>query len=191
MTKIIRNSRPKLRSILFTILNVLFLLILSTLIVGCRSKEHAVLYKGQDMRQLVRAGMRLGFDIQENDNWQLMLNASEWLGVPYCYGGNTKSGVDCSGLSKALYRDVFGVNLHRRSIEQYNQDCVSVSKSKVREGDLVFFSSDRKKGNINHVGVYLRDEKFIHASSSKGVIVSSLTENYYKRIWVGCGRVKR
>ena len=65
------------------------------------------------MRELARAGLALGFDIEEHDNWRLMIESAKWLGVPYKYGGNTKSGVDCSGLTTAIFKTVYNKNLHR------------------------------------------------------------------------------
>ena len=190
MTRTIRTYRPRLKSISSIILKPSVCLLLLLFLAACRSKQETVIYKGQDMRQLVRAGMRLGIEIEEDDNWPLMIVAADWIGTPYVFGGNTKQGVDCSGLSKALYRDVYGKNLHRRSIQQYQEDSRKVSKRSLREGDLVFFAPGGDKNKVNHVGVYLRDGKFVHASSSKGVIVSNLGENYFQRNWVGGGRVR-
>ena len=145
---------------------------------------------GIDFRQLARAGLALGFDIDEMDDWPLMIESAQWLGVPYKYAGNTKNGVDCSGLNCEVYKKVYRIQLHRNSKQQYEKDCHSVSLKKLQSGDLVFFAPDAKKKNINHTGIYLKDSKFIHASSSKGVVVSSLMENYYSQRFVAGGRVK-
>ena len=110
--------------------------------------------------------------------------------MSYQYAGNTKSGVDCSGLNCAIYKKVYRIQLHRNSKQQYEKDCHSVSLSKLQSGDLVFFAPDAKKKNINHTGIYLKDSKFVHASSSKGVVVNSLNENYYQKRFVAGGRVK-
>jgi len=144
-----------------------------------------------EMRELARAGLRLGFDIDEDDNWPLMIEASKWLGTPYRLGGNTRRGVDCSGLSCALYAKVFRVKLHRNSREQYEQDCRSVGRGHLESGDLLFFAPNGKKKSINHVGVFLKGDRFVHASGSRGVRVSSLDEPYFQRTLAACGRVKR
>ena len=68
------------------------------------------------------------------------------------------------------------------------QDCHKVSKRNLREGDLVFFHNGRKKRIASHVGIYLKDNKFIHASTSRGVIISSLNEDYYRKHWLSGGR---
>ncbi|MBO4450990.1 MAG: C40 family peptidase [Bacteroidaceae bacterium] len=150
-------------------------------------------YKNVDMRELARAGLALGFDIEEHDNWQLMVESSKWLGVPYKYGGNTKSGVDCSGLTTAIYKTVYNKQLHRRSADQYIEDCRNVSRTGLSSGDLVFFvtsGSSKTPGNINHVGIYLKGNKFIHASSSRGVVVDDLNSTYFVQHWVAGGHVK-
>lgn len=146
-----------------------------------------------NMNELVRAGYQLGFDIKEKDNWQLMLEAASWIGTPYQYGGNTKGiGTDCSGLNLSIYNNVFGQKLHRRSIEQFKLDCKPIKQNKLKQGDLVFFSTTENKSidNINHTGIYLRDGLFIHASSSRGVVVDRLNDNYFQRCWIIGGRVR-
>lgn len=142
-----------------------------------------------DYRELARAAIRLGFDIDEDDDWSLMTEASSWLGVPYRYGGDDRRGVDCSGLTYNIYRKVYGINLSRSSSEQYKKDVRRVSKNELNSGDLVFFSTDKGK-KVTHVGIYLKDSKFIHASSSKGVVINNLEQNYYKRNFVSGGKVK-
>ena len=161
---------------------------------SCSTHRH-VIYKGQDMNELVRAAGRLGFDIEESDDWPLLIEASTWMGTPYQYGGNTRAGVDCSGLTSSIYKTVYGRQLHRRSTDQYALDCKPVRQNRLRQGDLVFFSTSSgtapSANTINHTGIYLRDGKFIHASTSRGVVVDDLTSAYYTRCWVGGGRVRK
>lgn len=141
-------------------------------------------------RELARAGIRLGFDIEEHDDHALMLESARWLGAPYRYGGNTRRGVDCSGLSCAIYNKVYSVRLERTCASQLAKDCRRVAKGSLRSGDLVFFTTSSSGREAGHVGVYLKDGRFIHASTSKGVIVSGLDENYFKKHWLAGGRVK-
>ena len=166
-------------------------LTLVLLLSSCRSSR-SVYYRDVDIQELVRAGLALGFDIEEHDNWKLMVESSKWLGVPYRNGGNDHSGVDCSGLTTAIYRTVYGKSLHRRSVDQYEKDCRPIRKSELYSGDLVFFVTSGKVSakNINHVGIYLKDGKFIHTSSSRGVLVDNLNSKYYLDTWVSGGRVK-
>jgi cell wall-associated NlpC family hydrolase len=102
--------------------------------------------------------------------------ADPWLGVPYKLGGESKQGVDCSALTKALYEQAFDVQLPRTTGQQVNRGR-SVGRSQMRAGDLVFFrTADQQK----HVGIYLDDRKFVHASSSQGVTVSPLRYDYWQ-----------
>lgn len=145
-----------------------------------------------DYNKLVVAADRLGLSIEYDDNHSLYLEVSEWVGTPYCYGGRSSKCVDCSGFVHSVYKKVYRINLSRSSAEQFKNDCWPISKRKLKEGDLVFFSSGKNgKGRINHVGIYLKDDKFIHSSSSRGVIVSDLDEYFYKSHWYSGGRVKR
>jgi len=101
----------------------------------------------------------------------------EWEGVPYRYGGTSKSGVDCSGFVGVLYQEVYQKDLSRTT-QELASTSKAVGKSALKEGDLVFFDMQGKKKS--HVGVYLNDGSFVHASSSKGVIVSNLNTPYYQ-----------
>ncbi len=133
---------------------------------------------------------RLGISIGKHDkeNLELFTVAEKWLGVPYRYGGNTKKGCDCSGFVSQVYKAVYGKSLERNSAAIRDKNCSQIRRSQLRTGDLVFFKTGSSR-KINHVGIYLKDNKFIHASSSKGVIVSSLEEKYYIRTYVCSGRV--
>ena len=141
-----------------------------------------------DYQELARASVRLGIDIDMKDNHALYVESANWLGVPYRGGGNTKRGVDCSGLVYSIYKKVYRKELQRNSDEQRKKDCRKIRKSKLREGDLVFFHNGRKKKRATHVGIYLKNRKFIHASTSQGVIVSRLDEKYWDEHWLNGGR---
>ena len=141
-----------------------------------------------DYQELARASIRLGIDIDMKDNHALYVESSQWLGVPYRGGGTTKRGVDCSGLTSAIYKKVYRKELERNSDDQRKKDCRKVKKGKLKEGDLVFFHNGRKKKRATHVGIYLKDRKFIHASTSQGVIISTLDEEYWKKHWLSGGR---
>lgn len=143
-----------------------------------------------DFRELARAAVRLDMDIDAADNHALFIEASQWMGVPYRAGGSTKQGTDCSGLTSAIYKKVYHKRLQRNADDQRSKNCKKVSKGHLEEGDLVFFHNGKRKRTATHVGIYLKQDKFIHASSSHGVIVSTLNESYYRKRWMQGGRVK-
>ena len=110
----------------------------------------------------------------------------DWEGVPYRYGGTTRTGVDCSGFVGVLYKEVYNKQIPRTT-KELSSTAKTLPKSNLQEGDLVFFDIDGKKNS--HVGVYLKDGDFVHASTSKGVIVSSLENPYYQRSFARGGRL--
>ncbi|MEI2739950.1 MAG: NlpC/P60 family protein [Chitinophagaceae bacterium] len=116
----------------------------------------------------------------------LLESVDEWYGVRYRTGGNTKSGVDCSGFTVAVYASVYGIMLPRVSREQYRTSR-KISTTELQEGDLVFFNTNGS--GVSHVGVYLGNNKFIHASVSRGVMVNDLFEPYYLKRYYGAGRI--
>ena len=134
---------------------------------------------------------KLGVNASSTDNARLYSECASWLGASYKYGGTTKSGVDCSGFVYMVYKAVFGKTLTRQSAGMLTDNCTKITKNQLREGDLVFFRTDGKKSSTpNHVGIYLKENKFIHASTSKGVVVSDLLQSYYVTNWITGGRVK-
>lgn len=140
-----------------------------------------------DYKALAQASVRLGVDIEMTDNHKLYISAAEWIGVPYRAGGDSKRGTDCSGLVSQLYKKVYHTRLSRSTDGQL-KETKKISRRNLREGDLVFFTSRASRKKVAHVGIYLKDGKFIHASTSKGVIVSSLKEKYYTDYWLCGGR---
>ena len=90
-----------------------------------------------------------------------------------------------------IYKSVFGIELERISSQIFKKNCEEISKSSLHEGDLVFFSGAKSKKRISHVGLFLKDGKFVHTSSSKGVRLDSLNSVYYKVHYVASGRVKK
>ena len=114
-----------------------------------------------------------------------------WIGTPYAYGRQDKGvATDCSGLVLVVYREIAEIEVPRNSAQQADF-CKTLKEKDVEPGDLVFFAtgSDRKK--VSHVGVMINKEKFVHASGSKGVILSEMSTPYYKRNFIKYGRVPR
>jgi cell wall-associated NlpC family hydrolase len=122
---------------------------------------------------------------------QIVNNAMEFNGVRYRGGGTTKDGMDCSGMVFATFK-IFDITLPRSSHEQAKVGTV-IDLKETRKGDLLFFKNNRRKSNINHVGLVISNEdgdvKFIHSTLSGGVVVSSMKEAYYDRTYVQANRV--
>lgn len=127
---------------------------------------------------------QLGITLPKTSNIAFIKAIVPWLGSPYKYGGNSKSGTDCSGFVSSIYSSFFKIELERTSLLIY-QNARKINKSEVKEGDLVFFKTDGKK--ISHVGIAITPNQFIHASSIKGVAVNSLNEPYYSKNFVAFG----
>lgn len=101
----------------------------------------------------------------------------EWRGVPYRHGGLSKNGVDCSGLVYLTFRDRFGIQLPRNT-KDLARTGTTVKPNERQSGDLVMFRINR---GLNHVGIYLEDGRFMHASTSSGVMISSLNDGYWQK----------
>lgn len=119
---------------------------------------------------------------------RLLEEARRWMGTSYRYGGSTRSGVDCSGLTSQIFVNALQIKLPRSSAQQ-SEYCRRIDRSELMEGDLVFFRTGSK--GVSHVGMYVGDGRIIHSSTSRGVIVSSLDESYYRRTYHSSGRVER
>lgn len=114
--------------------------------------------------------------------------ALSYLGYSYVYGGESPSGgFDCSGLVYYVCGQL-GYSVHRTASQQYKYDGVAIDKADLEVGDLVFFSSNGS--SVTHVGIYIGNDQFVHASTSKtGVIISDLNSSYYLRVWFGAKRL--
>lgn len=119
---------------------------------------------------------------------KIIAEARRWIGTPYCYGGIGRDGTDCSGMVMTIYRQVADIALPRNSARQ-QEACQPVSPDRIAPADLVFFSSKRSGGGVSHVGIYIGDKEFIHASTSRGVMISRLDEPYYTAHYHSAGRV--
>ena len=126
--------------------------------------------------------------VQESDiqNGRLYEFVDDWMGTPYQFGGQDKDGIDCSGLAQLLEQQVYNVNIPRSTSQQIN-----VIKRKYEEelveGDLLFFDYDGKK--FSHVGVYLQNGYYVHASTSKGVTITELHDPYTYKYFSRCGSI--
>ncbi len=122
--------------------------------------------------------------VENLTNLSLLRFIEDWYGTRYRYGGNTRAGIDCSGFTCTMASSVFGKTLPRTSREQYDKS-QKIPVDYLQQGDLVFFNTS---GGVSHVGIYLTNNKFVHASTSSGVVISDLNEDYYRRRFIGAGR---
>jgi lipoprotein Spr len=123
-----------------------------------------------------------------NDS-KLLETIESWYGTKYKFGGDDRNGIDCSGFTQAFMLSYYDLKIPRSSQDQYKQSS-HIKKKKLRQGDLVFFKTKGAKKGITHVGVYLCNNKFVHAATSSGVMISDLDEEYYAKRFVGGGRIK-
>lgn len=134
---------------------------------------------------LFRYSILLNVEVEVLQNRNLYALIQDWWGSPYQYGGITKRGVDCSAFVQNLAGAVYGYYLSRTAGQQYEQ-CKKISREDLSEGDLVFFNTSR---GVSHVGLYLHNDKFVHASTSLGVTISDLKEAYWAKRFIGAGRL--
>jgi len=144
---------------------LLTLLILTgVILVGCSSPS----------RQLGQPS-----DLDHPRRQQLLEQYSQWAGTPYRYGGQDWSGVDCSGLIQRIYSDLDGTSLPRTT-EQLARIGQKVPRHQLQPADLVFFKTGWKQ---RHAGIYIGNGEFIHASASRGVMISRLDTPYWEKSW--------
>ena len=128
----------------------------------------------------------LNLPVESSLNLRMIEFIDEWYGTPYRYGGTSKKGVDCSAFVNFFISAVYGLEIPRNSKEQYSAS-KKIKKRQLEEGDLIFFNT---RGGISHVGVYLGNNKFAHASTSSGVMISDLEDDYFASRYVASGRVR-
>jgi lipoprotein Spr len=127
----------------------------------------------------------LDVEVETITNNTLFAAIEKWWGTRYRYGGATEKGIDCSAYTGTLVHQVFGLVLARTARDQY-ANCVKLEKEELLQGDLVFFNT---RGGISHVGLYLGNGYFTHASTSIGVTISNLSETYWNKKFVSGGRL--
>ncbi|MGE5437322.1 MAG: NlpC/P60 family protein [Syntrophothermus sp.] len=125
--------------------------------------------------------------LSSNARDRVLMKVIEYLNTPYKYGGTTKSGIDCSAFTQTVYSDALSLPLLRTARDQYTQGQIIVDRTELKFGDLVFFNTRRVKPG--HVGIYIGNNCFVHASSKHGVIVSTLDMDYYSARFMGGRRI--
>lgn len=138
-----------------------------------------------DLLQLKYA-ILLDATVEKLTNVNLLKLIDEWYGTSYCMGGSTKNCIDCSAFTHIILQNVYNVNVPRTAQDQYKSS-QHINLEELNEGDLVFFNTNGGS-DMSHVGVYLLNNKFVHAATSGGVMVSDLNDSYWKPRYRGAGR---
>lgn len=112
----------------------------------------------------------------------------EWLGIRYVWGGNSKKGIDCSALTERMLEELYQQKSSRLVVGQFNK-CQLIDSSELTLGDLIFFKTHNKRKGLTHVAFSLGGRYFIHASSSRGVVIDHLDKNYYRKTYRYSGRI--
>jgi cell wall-associated NlpC family hydrolase len=176
-----------------TILKYLALGLCLSYLVSCKQKQSVTKSTDSEKKEHVSRSVKkqyadkLGVSESDIKNEKLYQFIHDWYGVTYKYGGKDKSGIDCSGLTSVLYSNVYKKTISC-STKALVGEVKKIKQNELKEGDLVFFETNGR--SISHVGVYLQNNKFVHASTKKGVMISDMNEPYFKKAYVTSGRVK-
>jgi lipoprotein Spr len=135
----------------------------------------------------LKYSIQMDIAVEEISNIPLLQKIDEWWGTPYVLGGSSKRGVDCSYFTLDVMNAIYNTSLKRTAAEQYEQS-EKIDWSDLKEGDLIFFKTDGSR-SISHVGIYMTNNKFAHASTSQGVTISDLSEPYWQKRLYSLGRV--
>jgi len=133
----------------------------------------------------IKFAQLLDMEVEEVRNVSMFKVIDEWLGTRYKLGGSSKSGIDCSALMQTFFISLYGIAIPRTAREQYGFS-KRINRTELKEGDLVFFNTI---GGVSHVGMYLENNKFVHASKN-GVTISDLYEDYWLKHFIGAGRIE-
>jgi lipoprotein Spr/probable lipoprotein NlpC len=170
-----------------------FILFLSSCLIftSCKSKKKlAKSSKNKTEKPSTKIAYKYAevMNVSKNDisNGKLYEFIDDWEGTKYQFGGLDKRGVDCSGLVYLVYQEVYGRNIPRTTYQQV-EAIKRKYENQLEEGDLVFFDYDGKK--FSHVGIYLQNGYFFHASTSKGVMVGKIKDGYNYKYFSRCGSV--
>ena len=127
----------------------------------------------------------LDASVEKLSNLLLLQNIDHWWGTPYSLGGTTETGIDCSAFTQLMQRAVYKTDVPRTARAQYDNS-KRIDLQDLQEGDLLFFQTVGR--DISHVGIYLTNNKFVHAATSSGVMISDLTDSFWQSRYRGAGR---
>jgi lipoprotein Spr len=188
----VENQKSKIKSQKpsTSVFRLIAIAVAALTLMSCSTRRR---YAANESAAAAKLSKQYGMQLTAKDNIPLYDACSRWFGVKYRAGGTTVNGVDCSGFVSAIYRQVYRADLERTVSNILRRNCTSIRRSSLREGDLVFFKTTGAANSKipTHVGIYLKNGRFVHASTSKGVIVSNLSEPYYVRTWITGGHVRK
>lgn len=170
----------------------LLIVIVSLLYTSCKSKK--IITDASKSKPVTsgsiteRYASLLNVREKELDNEKLYRFIDSWIGVPHRAGGMDKKGVDCSGFTSILEKEIYDRSVPRTA-KSMAESVKRKYEEELKEGDLVFFDFAGQK--FSHVGVYLHNNKFVHASTSKGVIISDLKDPWYYKYFSRAGSIKQ
>ena len=167
---------------------MLYLLLLSSLLTACGSIRPAPRYTDSTDAGAVVRELELR---RRATPHRLARVVDGYLGIPYMWGGTTRAGMDCSAFTRAIFRETYGVELPRTSKQMYSVGRAIPQGQDLKPGDLVFFKNTYSGPGVSHVGIYLGEGRFAHASSSKGGTITQLNNPYFQPRYVGARRVER
>ena len=169
---------------------IYFLFIISLFFLSCNSKKTITKNNIDDKKKqdvISRYALLLNTDKKKVNNQKLYSFIDEWYGTPYKFGGSDKNGIDCSGFANKFYDEVYDKKIPRTVNDIYNSSN-ELNKNELKEGDFIFFKIESKK--VSHIGIYLINDKFVHASTKKGIMISDLNEPFFQKCFHKFGRSK-
>jgi probable lipoprotein NlpC len=160
-------------------INFLFIVLIVLFLASCSSRKHTV----KPSEKAAKAADAMAA-LKSKDLYRFI---TDWTGVKYRLGGLDKNGIDCSGFALLLQKNIYSKTMPRRSKDQADV-AKKINKTSLAEGDLIFFSFGGNE--VDHVGVYLNNNFFVHASTTRGVVVDDLTLPVYQNSIVKTGSLK-
>lgn len=165
-------------------------LLLVLLLSGCASTPRYTTPRDKGDAEVIRELEKRQRALRRADRGRLVRVAHSYVGVPYRWGGNSRAGLDCSALTRAIYREAYGLELPGNSYQLYQLGKRIPTQGQLKPGDLVFFRISASGAGISHVGVYLGKGRFAHASPSQGsVVIAQLSDSYFQKRYVGARRL--
>lgn len=166
------------------------LLFIVLFFISCSSNKKVIVNNNDSKNKselLSKYAELLNTEKKKITNLKLYEFINDWYGTPYKYGGTDKNGIDCSGFVNIFYNDVFNKKIPR-TVNDIYLNSNEINKKELIEGDFIFFKIDSKK--VSHIGIYLINDKFVHASTKKGIMISDLKEPYFNKNFFKFGRIK-